>query len=126
MREYLKDLYKEIHRPQLHFSTIRGWINDPNGLVYYDGEYHLYFQHYPFGYYWGQPHWGHAVSTDLVHWKQLPDVLYRHELGGIYSGSSVVDYKNTSGFKLLFTLQPDPLDTAKQTVRTSHFQMIKA
>jgi sucrose-6-phosphate hydrolase SacC (GH32 family) len=98
-REYLKNLYKEKHRPQLHFSTMRGWINDPNGLVYYDGEYHLFFQHYPYGYYWGQPHWGHAVSTDLVHWKQLPDALYRHELGGIYSGSSVIDYKNTSGFK---------------------------
>ena len=98
-REYLKDVYKEKHRPQLHFSTIRGWINDPNGLVYYDGQYHLFFQHYPYGYYWGQPHWGHAVSTDLVHWKQLPDALYRHELAGIYSGSSVIDYKNTAGFK---------------------------
>jgi len=98
-REYLKNVYKEKHRPQLHFSTIRGWINDPNGLVYYDGEYHLFFQHYPYGYYWGQPHWGHAVSTDLVHWKQLPDALYRHELAGIFSGSSVVDYENTSGFK---------------------------
>ena len=98
-RSYLKDLYKEKLRPQLHFSTQRGWINDPNGLVYYDGEYHLYFQHYPFGYYWGHPHWGHALSTDLVHWKQLPDVLRRHELGGIFSGSSVVDYQNTSGFR---------------------------
>jgi sucrose-6-phosphate hydrolase SacC (GH32 family) len=98
-RTYLKNLYKEKHRPQLHFSTIRGWINDPNGLVYYDGEYHLFFQHYPYGYYWGQPHWGHAVSTDLVHWQQLPDALIRHELGGIYSGSSVIDYENTSGFK---------------------------
>ena len=98
-RKYLKNVYKEKHRPQVHFSTIRGWINDPNGLVYYDCQYHLFFQHYPYGYYWGQPHWGHAVSTDLVHWKQLPDVLYRHELAGIYSGSSVIDYKNTSGFK---------------------------
>lgn len=98
-RKYLDNLYKENFRPQLHFSTQRGWINDPNGLVYYDGEYHLYFQHYPFGYYWGQPNWGHAVSTDLIHWRQLPDVLERHKLGGIYSGSSVVDYKNKSGFK---------------------------
>jgi len=98
-REYLKDLYKEKHRPQVHFSTMRGWINDPNGLVYYNGEYHLFFQHYPYGYYWGQPNWGHAVSTDLVHWKQLPDAIYRHELAGIYSGSAVIDYKNTSGFK---------------------------
>jgi len=98
-RQYLRNLYKEKHRPQVHFSTMRGWINDPNGLVYYDGEYHLFFQHYPFGYYWGQPHWGHAVSTDLVHWEQLPDTLYRHKLAGIYSGSSVIDYKNISGFK---------------------------
>jgi sucrose-6-phosphate hydrolase SacC (GH32 family) len=113
-RQYLSDLYKEKHRPQLHFSTIRGWINDPNGLVYYDGEFHLYFQHYPYGYYWGQPHWGHAVSTDLVHWKQLPDVLYRHELGGIYSGSSVVDYKNTAGFK---TGKYDPIVAFYTTTR---------
>jgi fructan beta-fructosidase len=99
VREYLDDVYTEKHRPQLHFSTVRGWINDPNGLVYHDGEYHLYFQHYPFGYYWGQPHWGHAISKDLLHWEQLPDAILRHELGGIYSGSSVVDYNNTSGFK---------------------------
>lgn len=97
-RNYLNDLYKEEHRPQIHFSAIRGWINDPNGLVYYDGEYHLYFQSYPYGYYWGQPHWGHAVSEDLIHWKQLDDAILRHELGGIYSGSSVVDKENTSGF----------------------------
>lgn len=98
-RKYLENAYEERHRPQLHFSTIRGWINDPNGLVYYDGEYHLFFQHYPFGYYWGQPHWGHAVSTDLVHWEQLPDALYKHEHAGIFSGSSVIDYKNTSGLR---------------------------
>jgi fructan beta-fructosidase len=98
-REYMADLYRERHRPQLHFSAMRGWINDPNGLVWHDGEFHLYFQHYPYGYYWGQPHWGSAVSTDLVHWEQLPDVLYRHEHGGIFSGSSVVDHHNTSGFK---------------------------
>ena len=98
-REYLQNVYREPHRPQIHFSTMRGWINDPNGLVYFDGEYHLFFQHYPYGYYWGQPHWGHAVSTDLVHWEQLPDALYRHALAGIFSGSSVIDYENTSGFK---------------------------
>ncbi len=98
-RKYLANLYTENFRPQLHFSTVRGWINDPNGLVYYEGVYHLYFQHYPFGYYWGQPNWGHAVSTDLIHWKQLPDVLRRHKLGGIFSGSSIVDYKNSAGFK---------------------------
>jgi len=98
-RDYMNNLYKEKHRPQLHFSTMRGWINDPNGLVYNDGEYHLFFQHYPHGYYWGQPNWGNAKSTDLVHWEQLPDAIVRHEIGGIYSGSSVIDYENTSGFK---------------------------
>lgn len=98
-REYLKNVYQEKHRPQLHFSTKRGWINDPCGLVYYDGEFHLFYQHEPYGFYWGQPHWGHAVSTDLVHWKQLPDALYQHEYGGIYSGSAVVDHNNSSGFK---------------------------
>ncbi len=113
-REYLNNLYNEKFRPQLHFSTIRGWINDPNGLVYYDAEYHLYFQHYPYGYYWGQPHWGHAVSSDLIHWEQLPDVLYRHELGGIFSGSSVVDYKNTAGFK---TDENDPIVAFYTTTR---------
>ena len=97
------DLYREPLRPQFHFSSKRGWINDPNGLVYYDGEYHLYYQHNPFG--WDHSRndfnktWGHAVSTDLVHWKELPGAIHPDHLGTIYSGSMVVDEHNTTGFQ---------------------------
>ena len=68
-------LYGETHRPQFHFSAQKNWINDPNGLVYYEGEYHLFFQHNPESVVWNNMTWGHAVSTDLVHWKQLEHAL---------------------------------------------------
>jgi fructan beta-fructosidase len=87
----------EKYRSQIHFSPKSGWMNDPNGLVYYEGEYHLFFQYYPNGTQWGPMHWGHAVSNDLIHWEELPIALEPDELGWIFSGSAVVDYKNTSG-----------------------------
>lgn len=89
--------YQEPYRPQFHFSPAGNWMNDPNGMVYYDGEYHLFYQYYPDSTVWGPMHWGHAVSTDLVHWQHLPIALYPDSLGYIFSGSAVMDLNNTSG-----------------------------
>lgn len=92
-------VYKEPLRPMFHFTTRRGWNNDPNGLMYCAGKYHMFFQHNPYGVRWGNLHWGHAVSTDLVHWKELPIALYpRGEEDFPFSGSGVVDHENTSGW----------------------------
>ncbi|WP_340113233.1 glycoside hydrolase family 32 protein [Maribellus mangrovi] len=91
-------LYTEKYRPQFHFSPDSAWMNDPNGMVYYDGEYHLFYQYYPDSTVWGPMHWGHAISTDLVHWQNMPIALYPDSLGYIFSGSAVVDWNNSSGF----------------------------
>ncbi len=90
-------LYHEEYRLQAHFSPKEKWTNDPNGMVYYKGTYHLFFQYYPKATVWGPMHWGHAVSKDMIHWKQLPIALYPDKLGYIFSGSVVVDENNTSG-----------------------------
>ena len=89
--------YQEKHRPQFHFSPPQAWMNDPNGMVYYDGEYHLFYQYYPYASIWGPMHWGHAVSKDLIHWENLPIALYPDKHGLIFSGSAVIDWNNTSG-----------------------------
>jgi fructan beta-fructosidase len=94
----VSDYYREQFRPQFHFSPEANWMNDPNGLVYLDGEYHLFYQNYPDSTVWGPMHWGHAVSRDLIHWKHLPIALYPDSLGYIFSGSAVYDRNNTSGF----------------------------
>jgi fructan beta-fructosidase len=94
------ELYHETYRPQFHFSPRRGWNNDPNGLVYDEGRWHLYFQHNPYGWKWGNMHWGHAVSDDLVHWTELPIAIYPYSYGDwVFSGGALIDKQDTAGFK---------------------------
>jgi fructan beta-fructosidase len=90
--------FAEPYRPQFHYTPAKNWMNDPNGLVYYKGEYHLFYQHNPDGNTWGNMSWGHAVSHDLVRWKELPLAISHDENEMIFSGSVVVDHQNTSGF----------------------------
>ena len=112
-----------LYRPKFHFSPKKGWMNDPNGMFYSNGNYHLYFQHYPDSNVWGPMHWGHTKSKDLITWKEQPIALYPDSLGYIFSGSAVVDVNNTSGFAQdgkipvvsMFTYHNMVGETAKRT-----------
>lgn len=102
----LLDNFQETYRPQFHFSPKANWMNDPNGMVYYKGVYHLFYQYFPDGTVWGPMHWGHATSKDLIHWQHQGIKLFPDEHGYIFSGSAVVDHQNSSG---LGTAESPPL-----------------
>lgn len=89
---------KNDYRPKVHFAPQKNWMNDPNGMVFYQGKYHLFFQHNPDNTVWGPMHWGHAVSEDMIHWEERKIALFPDELGMIFSGSIVVDWHDTTGF----------------------------
>lgn len=91
------DTEELLYRPNFHFTPKQNWMNDPNGMFYYNGYYHLYFQHHPDSNVWGPMHWGHAISKDMISWEEQPIALYPDELGTIFSGSAVVDFNNSSG-----------------------------
>ncbi len=91
-------IFSEDFRPRAHFTPAKNWINDPNGLLYYKGKYHLFYQHNPSGILWGNMSWGHSVSTDLHQWEHLPVAIDCTDTTGIFSGSAVVDFTNSSGF----------------------------
>jgi fructan beta-fructosidase len=122
MQSLAQDEWKtEKYRPGFHFSPKRHWMNDPNGLVFHNGVYHMFFQHYPNGTTWGPMHWGHAVSKDLLHWEEKDIALYPDSLGYIFSGSVVVDHQNSSGLGTagkpplvaIFTYHNDARERAK-------------
>lgn len=95
--DVLRTDYNGQYRPQIHYTPVKNWINDPNGLVYVDGTYHLFYQYNPYGNAWGNISWGHATSKNLVTWEEQPVAIYNDDMGLIYSGSAVYDVNNTSG-----------------------------
>ena len=90
--------YNEQYRPQFHYTPAKNWINDPNGLVYLDGTWHMFYQYNPYSADWGNMSWGHATSTDLMHWTEQPVAISKCAQGDIFSGSCVIDKDNTAGF----------------------------
>lgn len=126
--------YDQSMRPQFHFTSLKNWINDPNGMVWYDGEYHLFFQHNPKGTVWGNMTWGHAVSTDIVHWTQLPHAILPYGGGTIFSGTAVVDHNNSLGKQqgdiktlvAIFTFAKEPFyqAAAYSTDKGRSFQLV--
>lgn len=97
-KENLKSFFDTPYREQYHFQAYKNWLNDPNGLCWFQGYYHMFYQMNPAFQGWDNMHWGHAVSKDLIHWTELPDALYPDHLGTMFSGSAVIDYDNTAGF----------------------------
>lgn len=111
----IPDIYRESHRPQIHFTTKNGWINDPNGLIFVDGKYHMFYQHNPCEPRWGNMHWGHAVSSDMIHWEETDIALFPDKSGAMFSGSAITDEKNVLGLQrgdipttLLYYTATDP------------------
>ena len=90
--------HRDYYRPSYHHSPAYGWMNDPNGMIYKDGVYHLYYQYNPYGSRWGNMHWGHSRSRDLIHWEHLPPALARDTMGHIFSGSAILDREGRAGF----------------------------
>lgn len=98
-QEKLSVTEEELYRPDIHFTPPKAWMNDPNGMVYYKGVYHLFYQHNPDSSVWGPMHWGHATSKNLIEWQHEPIALFPDSLGTIFSGSAVVDSNNTAGLQ---------------------------
>lgn len=98
MGQTANSIKDEVYRPLIHFTPKAHWMNDPNGMVYHKGVYHLFYQYHPYSSIWGPMHWGHATSKDMINWKHEPIAIYPDSLGTIFSGSAVVDKNNTSGF----------------------------